>query len=154
MPEVVLSLLKFALLGLVYLFLFRLMRALTTDVYGPRRKDRSAPPRPAIADSTSRRPRRAPSEIVVHPPDDQPDVVALDGTEVTLGRSNQMRITLRDVYASDEHASLTRDEHGWLVRDLGSTNGTYLNGAKVTQPTPFAAGDQIRIGKTRIEVRR
>ena len=59
-----------------------------------------------------------------------------------------------DVYVSDEHAQVMPLDDGWVVRDLGSTNGTFLNGAKVTQPTALAAGDHLRIGKTRIEVRR
>ncbi len=60
----------------------------------------------------------------------------------------------RTFYVSDEHAEILPDDGGWAVRDLGSTNGTFLNGAKVTQPTPLATGDQIRLGKTRVEVRR
>lgn len=65
-----------------------------------------------------------------------------------------MTVQLDDVYVSDEHALIAPTGDGWAVRDLGSTNGTYLNGAKVSQPTPLSAGDQLRLGKTRVEVRR
>jgi pSer/pThr/pTyr-binding forkhead associated (FHA) protein len=61
---------------------------------------------------------------------------------------------LEDVYVSDEHAEILPDDGGWSVRDLGSTNGTFLNGAKIHRPTPLAVGDQLRLGKTRVEVRR
>lgn len=55
---------------------------------------------------------------------------------------------------SERHARVYREGDEWLVSDLGSTNGTLLNQVKVTSPTPIAAGDQLRIGKTVIEVRK
>jgi pSer/pThr/pTyr-binding forkhead associated (FHA) protein len=73
---------------------------------------------------------------------------------ITLGRATGVDIPLDDVYASDEHAQIVPDDGGWSVRDLGSTNGTFLNGAKLTRVTPLASGDQLRLGKTRVEVRR
>ena len=154
MPIALLTLLKLVLLALLYLFLLRAFRAVVVDLYGPRRGKREAPPRPAVADAGQKRSKRPPKEIVIHPPDGRPEVVSLDREAITLGRSDKMTIQLDDVYASDEHALVAPDDDGWVVRDLGSTNGTYLNGAKVTSPTPITAGDQIRVGKTRIEVRR
>lgn len=154
MPIVLLTLLKLVLLALLYLFLFRLARAVVVDLYGPRRRRTPSPPRPAVAEPAPRRNRRPPRELVVHPPDGRPRVVPLEAQTVTLGRSERMTVALEDVYVSDEHALVAPDDDGWIVRDLGSTNGTYLNGAKVTQPTPIAAGDQLRLGKTRVEVRR
>lgn len=153
MPIALLTLLKLVVLALLYLFLFRAVRAVAADLYGPRRKGPANPPRPAVAD-TSKRSRRRPREIVVHPPDGRPTVIPLGDDPVTLGRSERMTVALDDVYVSDEHALVAPDDEGFIVRDLGSTNGTYLNGAKVTQPTPVSAGDQIRLGKTRVEVRR
>ncbi len=156
MPVAILTLFKLVLLALLYLFLVRAVRAMVADLYGPRRKARSdAPRRPAVAEAQGKRSRKPPRELVVHPPDGRPEVVALNGDRVTFGRSGQMTVALDDVYVSDEHALVALDDDGgWTVRDLGSTNGTYLNGAKVTQPTPISTGDQIRLGKTRVEVRR
>ena len=151
-----LTLLKFGLLLLLYLFLAQALRAVVVDLYGPRRKA-GPPPRPAVArpsEPPARRSRKIPKELVVHPPAGTPQVVKLTGHGVTLGRSGQANVHLEDVYISDEHAQILPDDGGWSVRDLGSTNGTFLNGAKVTRPTPLAAGDQLRLGKTRIEVRR
>jgi pSer/pThr/pTyr-binding forkhead associated (FHA) protein len=52
------------------------------------------------------------------------------------------------------HARLYAKDGAWFVEDLGSTNGTYLNRMKVTAPSPIAPGDQVRVGKTVLEVRR
>ncbi|MEX0835801.1 MAG: FHA domain-containing protein [Nitriliruptor sp.] len=155
-PNALLTLLKFALLLGLYLFLFRAIRAVAVDLYGPRRK--TALRRPAVATSSSdssRRTRKPPREIVVHAPTGTPSVRPLGKQAITLGRASGADIVIDDVYASDEHAQLLPDgEGGWNVRDLGSTNGTFLNGAKLTHPVPVATGDQLRLGKTRVEVRR
>jgi pSer/pThr/pTyr-binding forkhead associated (FHA) protein len=155
LPGALLTLLKFALLLALYLFLARAIRAVAVDLYGPRR--RPAPPRPAVAAPAepARRTRKIPREIVVHAPTGTPAVQPLGRQPITLGRAASSDIILDDVYASDEHAQLSPDGGGgWTVRDLGSTNGTFLNGAKLTRPSPLTAGDQLRLGKTRVEVRR
>jgi hypothetical protein len=157
MPLELLTLLKFGLLLLLYLFLASTVRAVVVDLYGPRRRSRS-PSRPAVAPAAGsgdhRKGRRPPREIVVHHASGRPQVVALRGDGLVLGRARSADLPLEDVYVSDEHASIQLDGDGWVVRDLGSTNGTFLNGAKVARPTPITAGDQLRLGKTRIEVRR
>jgi pSer/pThr/pTyr-binding forkhead associated (FHA) protein len=154
-PVELLTLLKFALLALLYLFLFQTVRVVATDMRGTRRKA-APPPRPAVAAPSEppRKTRKIPRELVVHPPGGSPRVVPLGGRGVVLGRAQGLSLVVEDVYVSDEHAEVMPDDGGWCVRDLGSTNGTFLNGAKVARPTPLAVGDQLRIGKTTIEVRR
>ncbi len=153
MDIALLTVLKFVLLGLLYLFLLRAVKAVTADLFGARRSRSSPPPRPAVAESGPRR-RRSPRELVVHQPEGRPVVVPLRDERVVIGRSERATVQVEDAYVSDEHAAVAPDGDGWVVRDLGSTNGTYLNGAKVTQPTQVGAGDQLRVGKTRIELRR
>jgi pSer/pThr/pTyr-binding forkhead associated (FHA) protein len=61
---------------------------------------------------------------------------------------------LNDDYASTYHARIFPQDGQWLVEDLGSTNGTYLDRQKVARPTPVPVGVPIRIGKTVLELRR
>lgn len=155
MPIELLTLMKFGLLALLYLFVARTVRTVGVELYGGRRKAAPAP-RPAVAAPVdgARRSRKIPKEIVVHPPEGQPRVVALRGHGLVFGRGGNVDVLVDDLYVSDEHAEILPDDGSWSVRDLGSTNGTFLNGAKVTRPTPLAAGDQLRFGKTNVEVRR
>jgi pSer/pThr/pTyr-binding forkhead associated (FHA) protein len=154
-PIAVLTILKFVLLALLYLFLLRAMRAVVVDLYGPRKKATTPARAPVAAPAERpRKSRKIPREIVIHAPSGGTRTVGLAGRGLRLGRAGQADLILEDVYVSDEHAEILPDDGGWSVRDLGSTNGTYLNGAKITRPTPLAAGDQLRLGKTRVEVRR
>lgn len=154
MPLVLLTVFKLALLAGLYLFLARVLRVVVADLYGAPKRKPTRTRQPVAAPPEQRKVRRQPRELVVHHPAGQPEVVSLNGEAVTLGRSTVASIVVDDVYVSDEHAQVLPGDDGWIVRDLGSTNGTFLNGAKVTQATALAAGDHVRIGKTRIEVRR
>ncbi|GAB3993694.1 hypothetical protein GCM10029992_06040 [Glycomyces albus] len=62
-------------------------------------------------------------------------------------------IVIRDDFASNRHARVAPREGQWMVEDLGSTNGTYLGRARVTQPTPVPLGVPIRIGRSSFELR-
>src|SRR3984957_5702904 len=78
----------------------------------------------------------------------------LDQQQITLGRANDATLVLNDDYASSRHARIFPQDGQWIVEDLGSTNGTYLDRQKVTRPMPVPVGVPIRIGKTVLELRR
>jgi pSer/pThr/pTyr-binding forkhead associated (FHA) protein len=85
---------------------------------------------------------------------------ALTGTRITLGtqpvligRADDSTLVLTDDYASTRHARLSPRGSEWYVEDLGSTNGTYLDRAKVTTAVKVPMGTPVRIGKTVIELR-
>ena len=79
--------------------------------------------------------------------------IALDERPILIGRADDSTLVLDDDYASTRHARLSKRDNDWYVEDLGSTNGTYLDRAKVTAPLRVPLGVPIRIGKTVIELR-
>lgn len=156
MPPIILWLLQGFFLLLLYIFVWRAVRAVVRDIRTPvaaprpprqRRPVAEAPP-PGVPQ------RAAPSQLVVHFPDGRPRVIELTDTPVLFGRSPSSTVRLEDPYVSDDHARIYRADGSWMVADLKSTNGTFLNRVKVTAPAPIAAGDQLGIGKTIVEVRK
>jgi pSer/pThr/pTyr-binding forkhead associated (FHA) protein len=146
----VLSVLKYALLVLLYFFVFRAVRSVARDVAG-RRRDRGTASAAAPAKASKGKP---PSLVVVHEPEaPKPRTVRLSG-QAQIGRGDGCAIRLADTYASQVHARLYGENGAWYVEDLGSTNGTYLNDRRVAQPVEVHAGDVVKIGKTVLELRR
>ena len=157
MPPIVFTLVQGLLLLLLYLFVWRVARSVWRDLSAPSRAAAAAAPRagksrgPAAAKKKTRTP---PRELVIHTPQGRPRVVRLDGHDVTFGRAEGSTVALDDSYISDHHARVFLQDGEWCVADLGSTNGTFLNQVKVTTATPLAAGDQLGIGKTTVQVRK
>jgi pSer/pThr/pTyr-binding forkhead associated (FHA) protein len=84
-----------------------------------------------------------------------PDGAVYDITQgATMGRGAQCEIQLEDNFASTAHARLTPQGDAVVLEDLGSTNGTYLNGQAVTGPQPLHDGDRIRIGDSEFSFER
>jgi FHA domain/DUF1707 SHOCT-like domain len=71
---------------------------------------------------------------------------------VVLGRSHDCGCVLGDPTVSRRHARLTRTESGWKLRDLASSNGTYLNGARITGIAPVHPGDEVWLGSVRLRL--
>ena len=99
-------------------------------------------------------PRSAPQQLLVTAGALAGTSLGLADQQITIGRANDATLVLNDDYASTRHARLFPQDGQWIVEDLGSTNGTYLDRQKVTQPTPVPVGVPIRIGKTVLELRR
>jgi len=73
---------------------------------------------------------------------------------ILIGRSPESALVLDDDFASGRHARLYKDPQGWMVEDLGSTNGTFIGTTRLATPTPVTAGTEIRFGTTVVELRR
>ncbi len=104
-------------------------------------------PRPAPA-------RTAPTRLVVVEGSLRGTTLSLGQAPVLIGRSPECTLVLTDDFASGRHARLVPTESGWTVEDLGSTNGTQLDGAPLGGPRPAQAGSLLKIGRTVIELRR
>jgi pSer/pThr/pTyr-binding forkhead associated (FHA) protein len=129
-------------------------------LFGPtsRRRRRAAavspPPPRQPKPKPVRTSRAAPQQLLVTAGSLAGTRLGLTDQQITIGRADDATLVLSDDYASTRHARLFPQDGQWLVEDLGSTNGTYLDRQKVTQPTPVPIGVPIRIGKTVLELRK
>lgn len=148
MSPFVLSVLKYALLALVYLFIWRALRIVARELRAPA-------PEGAPARSAPRRPQPPPPRSLVVLRADGKRLAArkLDGP-LQIGRGATCDLRLEDVYVSNVHARIFPREGCWYVEDLGSTNGTFVNEERIAAPAPVRAGDRVRVGTTVIELRR
>ncbi len=69
--------------------------------------------------------------------------------EATIGRHPESAILIDEAYTSAHHAQLTREPDGWWLIDLGTKNGTYVNGTRINAPTRLHRGDVLRFGRVR-----
>jgi pSer/pThr/pTyr-binding forkhead associated (FHA) protein len=153
MSPFVLSVLKYALLALLYFFVYRAVKAVAVDL-SPRRSTSAPKAGGAKTSRTKTAKGRAPTSVAVHAPDaKRPQTFRLSGT-MDIGRAASCQVHLEDTYASQHHARLSSRDGAWYVEDLGSTNGTYVNDRRVQVPLEVHAGDVVRIGKTVLELRR
>ena len=156
MPPIIMTILQGLFLLLLYVFVGRAVRAVVRDLRTGRPVQGTPRPSGGSSRGGSRsKARRAPaSQLVVHMKEGRPRVIDLNGRAIVFGRAPTATVMLDDPYVSDEHARVYREGGEWLIADLRSTNGTFLNQVKVSAPTPIAAGDQLGIGRTVVEVRR
>ncbi|ALO09637.1 FHA domain protein [Streptomyces venezuelae] len=175
MSELTLTVMRLGFLAVLWLFVIVAVQVIRSDLFGTRvtqrgsrrqdarpqqnaRQQAAAPPQqrgqqPPAGGGRQR--RGAPTKLVVSEGTLTGTTVALQGQTITLGRAHDSTIVLDDDYASSRHARIYPDRDGqWIVEDLGSTNGTYLDRTRLTTATPIPLGAPIRIGKTVIELRK
>jgi FHA domain-containing protein len=148
--EEALLLLKILFLVLLYLFIWRIVRTAARDLRLPQESFVLAP---GSIPGLGEEPRVEAGRIVVvkSPALTEGDEWELDSSSLTLGRSSHNDIQLkRDEYASSSHARFEPRRDGVWVEDIGSTNGTYLNGIRLTRPKRLSSGDVVRIGETEL----
>jgi len=152
MSEAVLTVLKFCFLALLYLFLYRVVRLTLRELRAPA-VTAEGPAAPQAAPAPPRRARlpegRGALRLrILEPPGRRGEVHAID-RELTVGRGAGCAIVLGDdTYVSQLHARLFQQNGEGYVEDLGSTNGTYVNGKPITGATRLRRGDQVQFGQT------
>jgi pSer/pThr/pTyr-binding forkhead associated (FHA) protein len=157
-----LTLVRIGFLAVLWLFVIAAVGVVRTDMFGPvsQRRRRSATRQAALPRQPQPKPkpvrpsRSTPQQLLVTAGPLAGTSLGLTDQQITIGRADDATLVLNDDYASTRHARLFPQDGQWLVEDLGSTNGTYLDRQKVSQPTPVPIGVPIRIGKTVLELRR
>ena len=131
---------RLAFLALLYLFLARVVRSLLRDLRAAAREPGASLGRLVVIESPAGDPEQGRSF----------DLDAI----TTLGRDVNNAIVVDDPFASAEHAVLTYRGRSWYVEDLGSTNGTFVNGRAVASVAPLGFGDEVSIGQVRMRLER
>jgi pSer/pThr/pTyr-binding forkhead associated (FHA) protein len=145
--EAVLLGLKIGFLVLLYFFIWRIVRSVAKDLRLPQESFVLGPQQAAAAGLG----RSTTGMLVVlsSPALDPGTERELDSTPVTLGRAPENDLVLdTDEFASVQHAKVEPRRDGVWLHDLESTNGTFLNGSKLTRPRKLTPGDVIRVGET------
>ncbi|MBG6212579.1 hypothetical protein RCH23_001071 [Cryobacterium sp. CAN_C3] len=182
--ELTLLVLRIGFLLLLWMFIFGIVYALRSDLFGQRvrkmKADAAAAPLPAAAFAAAPAPIPAAAAEAFTAPVARASPAAhagmatsqnttrlvitsgpKAGTEfplstetITIGRSSDSSLVIRDDYTSTHHARLMLWNDEWMLQDLDSTNGTFLAGSRVTVPTKIPLNATVKIGATSFELRR
>jgi hypothetical protein len=160
MSDLALFLVRIGFLAVMWIFVFSIISVIRADLFGQKVFSKVAA---ANAPKVVSAPITAPSKPIGEPRVAAKLVVtegarkgleiALRGRELTIGRSEDSDLIVDDEFASTYHAKLVLLNGEWMLQDLNSTNGTYLDGVKVTTPTNLKLKSTVRVGKTSFELR-
>lgn len=152
MSTIAVTLIKVLFLALLWVFILVSAGIIKTDLFG-RSVSSNDLPREAEKPRRRRRRRGAPRHFMIINGPQEGVAADLDDGYVQIGRSADCQIILDDDYVSTRHAELVADDRGgWYITDKGSTNGTYVNGERISQPTTITTADTVRIGRTQLKL--
>ena len=156
MSELTLFLIKISYLAILWIFVLSAISVVRSDMFGARLP---ATAREATAPKARRQPKQkakkgSPTHVLVVDGANKGERAELAQAPILIGRGSDAAIRLDDDYVSTRHARIASSGDQWFVEDLGSTNGTYIGSARITQPTTLTLGTQVRIGKTLLELRK
>ncbi len=138
MSELVLQVSRYFLLALLFLFLYRVVRVMQAELQQADAETRMQPATLVVEETQGRV---------------RPGQVFVVGGEAVIGRSASAQVVLPDEFVSQRHARLVARGGRYWIEDLGSTNGTYLNGQRIEAPAPLVDGDLLRLGTTTLRFR-
>jgi len=149
MPDIFVFGLKIGFLVLLWLFILFTGSIIRTDLFG--RKVLVTEPATPAAPAPSRKQRRAAKHwpkmlTITHGPQAGTTLPLGDG--ITIGRASDCQLILDDDYVSTHHTRISRGADGYVVEDIGSTNGTFVNNERIVAPVALNPGDTLRIGRT------
>ena len=151
MSDPVLTFLKFCLIAIVYLFLARVVWIVARELRGTPAPVPAAPPTPAPARARKTKAWRL---VLVEPKTEAGASFPVEG-EITLGRGGGCTVPLAfDTFVSQVHARAFERDGALWVEDLGSRNGTFVDGTPVHEPTKVGKGARVQVGETVLKVDR
>ncbi len=161
MSELTLFLIRLAYLAILWIFVLSAISVIRSDMFGARVPEGArgaggggGRAKPAKAGKQPAKRRGSPTHVLVVEGSNVGERAELDQAPILIGRGTDAAIRLDDDYVSTRHARIASSADQWFVEDLGSTNGTYVGTARITQPTTLTLGTQVRIGKTILELRK
>ena len=157
MSEIALTIIKVVYLALLWLFILSAVSVIRSDLFGktvrasdqPQPQELETPPPPA---RKGKRQRGEPRVFMIFQGNQAGLSAELAGGVIMIGRGADCQLILDDDYVSTRHARVVSTPNGIYVEDLGSTNGTYVNGQRITAPTTITRADTVRIGKTMLRL--
>jgi pSer/pThr/pTyr-binding forkhead associated (FHA) protein len=157
MSEIALTIIKVVYLALLWLFILSAVSVIRSDLFGrtirasdqPQPQELETPPPPA---RRGKRQRGEPRVFMISQGNQAGLSAELAGGVIMIGRGADCQLILDDDYVSTRHARVVSTPNGIYVEDLGSTNGTYVNGQRITAPTTITLADTVRIGKTMLRL--
>jgi pSer/pThr/pTyr-binding forkhead associated (FHA) protein len=157
MSELTLFLIKISYLAILWIFVLSAVSVVRSDMFGARvaqggTREATAPKTRRQAKPKTR--KGSPTHVLVVDGANKGERAELADAPILIGRGSDAAIRLDDDYVSTRHARIASSGDQWFVEDLGSTNGTYIGSARITQPTTLTLGTQVRIGKTILELRK
>jgi pSer/pThr/pTyr-binding forkhead associated (FHA) protein len=154
--QTVLLVLKICFLVLLYLFIWRIVRSLSRDVRLPQESLIIGPAQAAAAGLGRAAPLSTGALVTVRSPTlGEGERFELNARAITLGRGSPNDIQLEgDEFASAHHARVEPRRDGVWIEDIGSTNGTYVNGTRLDRPQRLTVGDVVRVGETDLRFER
>ncbi|MFK4083394.1 FHA domain-containing protein [Kribbella sp. NPDC020789] len=158
MSELTLTLIKLGFLALLWMFVLAVLSVIRSDLFGAKVDARAAAAAVPAATRTpkpvkpAKKRKGLPGSVTIADGPQAGVGATLVDEPVVIGRGSDCQIRLDDDYSSTRHSRLFLSEGQWWVEDLGSTNGTYLDGQRVTRPVPAEIGGSIRIGRTTLNI--
>jgi hypothetical protein len=159
--ELALFLVRTGFLALLWIFIFSIISVIRADLFGQKVVSKVASknlpnafvPASGSNPASAKSSEQKATKIVVTAGEKIGTEIALSGRQLTIGRAGDSDLIVDDEYTSTHHAKLVFINGEWLVQDLDSTNGTLLDGKKITTTTVVPLNTQVRVGQTSFELR-
>jgi pSer/pThr/pTyr-binding forkhead associated (FHA) protein len=161
--ELAITLMRFGFLAALWVAIFAIVVVLRRDLAAPKeaRPQSASRPAPGLPPVPPQRKPRVPTltastprKLSVVEGELAGTVVPLATSPITVGRAADSTLVLQDDYASSRHARFFPSDGQWIVEDLGSTNGTWIDRTRITGPTVLRVGAKVRVGRTTLQLQR